>query len=387
MDKFRDEAQAHDIDALGDYRDALLSGATPAELERLSAGLDPALLRLVQQMRSVGVNHLPQPAPTFARELERQLRQELIGRRTTTLPIPDASSNGHVPGSLHQHLAQSHPVFSLARTQSWRRYLIAAALVLLVIAGGLLGMRLAVPEEPVMLIAVNAPAVQTLLDTTIEGQAQDWTPLTIEHWTFQPGSASLQIPPLSGPQWVVSDAAPLVATIDGQERDIPTDSGIVILPGQALSVRNPGSEARSLIRGVAAAGFSLEEYDRQRIARRIALDSGAHEALPPGRSRLIFDRLLLQPGSTLMIEPATGLDWIEVASGSLGLTLSGPSVPVNWRSGHEREITAGESLPALVPGTRVTLRNVGDEPLVLLRLQVIPMATSSTIEADEALTP
>jgi hypothetical protein len=278
---------------------------------------------------------------------------------------------------------QPSPKLRRARPHPWTRYLVAAALILLVIVGGVLGRRLATPEAPTMLIAANPPAVQTLLDTTIEGQSQAWTPLAIEHWTFQPGSASLQVPPLDGPQWVVSDAAPLVATIDGQERDIPTDSGLVILPGQALSVRNPGSEERSLIRGVAAAGFSLEEFDRQLIARQTALDSGAHEALPPGRSRLIFDRLLLQSGSTLMIEPATGLDWIEVTSGTLGLTLSGPSLPEHWRSGHEREIAAGESLPALVPGTRVTLRNIGDDRLVLLRLQVIPTTTRST-EPDVA---
>lgn len=383
MEMRKREAGAEE--ALSRYRNALVAGASPAELAKLAETLDPAIVQTLHQMRQRRQAEIAGPRPDFANGLEHDLLAAFGRSPTNTVPLtltPHMSPNGHT-GDVIPHRLPTR-LETVRRRWTPTHLAIAAALLLAVVGGALVARTFFPSTTTTVLDAANAPAVQTLLDTTIEGQAEGWTPLTIEHWTFQPGNAFLQISPLSGPQWVVSDAAPLMATIDGQEREIPADSGLVVLPGQALTVRNPGSEDRALIRGVAAAGFSLEEYDRQRIVRQIALDSGAHEALPPGRSRLIFDRLLLQPGATLMIEPATGLDWIEVTSGSLGLTLSGPSLPENWRSGHERDIAAGESLPALAPGTRVTLRNVGDDPLVLLRLQVIPATMTGEPTLDRA---
>jgi hypothetical protein len=126
----------------------------------------------------------------------------------------------------------------------------------------------------------------------------------------------------------------------------------------------------------------MEEYDRQSITRQIALDTEAHEALPPGESRVIFDRLILEPGTRLQIEPATGQDWVDIISGQLGLTLTGDNLPDNWQSGHEREVASSDLLPALVPGTRVSFRNVGDEPLVLLRLRVSPLSAATATAAS-----
>ena len=116
----------------------------------------------------------------------------------------------------------------------------------------------------------------------------------------------------------------------------------------------------------------MEPDDSGRV--QTALDTQAHEALPPGSSHVIFERLTLLAGTTLLLEPATGQDWLDIASGRLGVTLLGKGLPLNWQSGREREIAADELLPALVPGTKVTLRNVGDDPLVLLRLRVMPTA-------------
>jgi hypothetical protein len=81
------------------------------------------------------------------------------------------------------------------------------------------------------------------------------------------------------------------------------------------------------------------------------------------------------------LEPASGQDWLAVASGSLGLTLHGDGLPLGWQADREREVAAGELLPAFVPGTLVTLRNVGEAPLVLLRLRVLPIATGPPEEA------
>jgi hypothetical protein len=56
-------------------------------------------------------------------------------------------------------------------------------------------------------------------------------------------------------------------------------------------------------------------------------------------------------------------------------------LPPGWESDREQEVAAGDPLPALVPGTLVTLRNVGEEPLVLLRLRVLPIPTGAPEEA------
>lgn len=140
---------------------------------------------------------------------------------------------------------------------------------------------------------------------------------------------------------------------------------------------NTGPAVSSALRGVAEARFVYEEYDQSAITRQTALDTAAHEALPPGASRVVFERLTLVAGTTLVLEPATGQDWLSVASGRLGVTLLGRGLPLNWEAGREREIAVDELLPALVPGTKVTLRNIGDEALVLLRLRVMPAAASS----------
>jgi hypothetical protein len=124
--------------------------------------------------------------------------------------------------------------------------------------------------------------------------------------------------------------------------------------------------------------FSLEEYNRDAITMEAVLDTESHEALPPGASRVVLERLTLEPGASLATEPRAGQDLLDVVSGTLGLTLVGDGLPQGWRSGREREVGPAEPLPALVPGTRDTLHNVGEEPLILLRLRVLPLAETGS---------
>jgi hypothetical protein len=131
---------------------------------------------------------------------------------------------------------------------------------------------------------------------------------------------------------------------------------------------------------VAAASFSLEDYDRAVISKESALDTEAHEALPPGQSHIVFDRLTIPPGTLMTAEAATGQDWFDIVTGQLGLTLIGDVLPQGWESGRERELTADDTVPILVPGTRVTMRNVGDDPLVLLRLRVSSLPAGAAAE-------
>ena len=98
-------------------------------------------------------------------------------------------------------------------------------------------------------------------------------------------------------------------------------------------------------------------------------------------------RLTLPPGSVLPPEATGELDWFGVAAGQLGPTLNGAKLPVGWKGGVEREVAALERLPRLVPGTEVTLRNIGDVPLVVLRLTVLPVDQVSSESGQAAAAP
>lgn len=350
--------------------------------------LDPALAETVRKLRAL---HRP---PAIDPAFQRRLGEQLLGpvappgaapgpqpRRPADLTASPAL-NGHVP------------------TRAWgtvvvrpdrRRWLVVqlatAAVLALVLVGSLVVLRTVRQDADTtrnVLDAAHAPAVETLVDATIENPQAGWTPLSIERWTFQPGAATLSIAPVDGPQWLVAERGTLVVTTDGVAHDLVQGGALVVPAGQTLMIRNPGRDEVSLLRGLAAAAFVYEDYPRQAIAKQPALETQAHPALPPGSSRLVFERLTLLSGTTLLLEPATGQDWLAVTSGRLGLTLLGDGLPLNWQSGREREVTAGQSLPALVPGTRVTLRNVGEEPLVLLRLRVLPAAAAyDPIRSDE----
>jgi hypothetical protein len=100
----------------------------------------------------------------------------------------------------------------------------------------------------------------------------------------------------------------------------------------------------------------------------------------------VLDQLTLSAGSAL--PPLQAKPWVltEVGSGTLGLTLEGEELPFRWQSGAERKFQRGQALPALRPDTQTTFRNVGDDPLVLYRLSLMP-ETSATSSPVSVATP
>lgn len=338
---------------------------------------DPTLLPAVARLRAL--DRAQRADPQLADRIWAELMNE--AGITGAPPLPPAGPSA--PVSLNGRAAP-RPVRAeradASRPLLHRRPLprLAAAAVLLVsLAASLLVLRVAAPSrDATILDAAHAPAVETFVDTVVENPDATWTPLSVQRWTFQPGAAALTIPALTGPQWIVAEGSGLVISLGGAEQDLAPDAGLVVPSGQELVMWNTGQGASSALRGAAEARFVFEEYDQSVITRQTALDTEAHEALPPGPSRIVFERLTLLAGTTLVLEPATGQDWLDVASGQLGLTLLGDGVPLAWQSGREREVAAADVLPALVPDTKVTLRNIGDEPLVVLRLRVMPTAAS-----------
>ena len=65
----------------------------------------------------------------------------------------------------------------------------------ILLVGSVLLVRQVTVERPqTQLGAVGEPTTETLLDATLTGAAETWTPLAVERWRFQPG-ATLTIPP------------------------------------------------------------------------------------------------------------------------------------------------------------------------------------------------
>ena len=338
---------------------------------------DPTLLPAVSRLRALDRAQRVDP------RLADRIWTELMNEASVAGATPLAPAIPAAPVSLNGRAAP-HPWRAGGADDSrpalhqWPVRRVAAAAVLLVsLVASFLLLRIAAPSRNATILdAAYAPAVETFVDAVVENPSADWTPLAVQRWTFQPGAAALTIPALTGPQWIVAEGSGLVVSTGGVERDLAADAALIVPPDQELVMWNTGPAVSSALRGVAEARFVYEEYDQSSITRQTALDTEAHEALPPGTSRIVFERLTLVAGTTLVLEPANGQDWLDVASGTLGLTLLGDGLPLSWQSGREREIAADEVLPALVPGTKVTLRNIGDEPLVLLRLRVMPTAAS-----------
>ena len=114
------------------------------------------------------------------------------------------------------------------------------------------------------------------------------------------------------------------------------------------------------------------------------LISSSADALPGGSARLVLERLMLPPGSALPAQEASPLVWNEIGEGAVGLTLEGEQLPFRWKSGAERTFRGGQYLPVVQPGTRMTLRNAIDTPLVLYRLTITPSGAGGAAASTPA---
>ena len=339
---------------------------------------DPTLAATVSRLYAL--DDLPDIDASF----QRQLGASLLGTNvaadtlpgTAPLPLGDlgiqTSLNGHAA-------AQPWRVRALRSTipmrRGWPLAQLAAATLLLTLFGGLIAIRNATAPRPTTYLeAVGETQVDTLVDATLEGDSATAIPLAVERWTIPPGNSTVTVPLLDGPQWVVVESGTLMAVIDGEQHDLAPGASLVVPAGQTLVLGNAGQEEATALRGVATTRFVLEDYDRAVIRRSPALPTSAHPALPDGISHLLFERLTLPPGAMLSIEPVSGRDWVSVVCGQLGLTLGGDALPTGWQSGREQEIRAGELLPGLAVDTKVSLHNIGEEPLVLLRLRLTPLS-------------
>ena len=246
---------------------------------------------------------------------------------------------------------------------------------------------------PRALSASPEPIIETLLDTTTDSLPTGHAIVAVDRWTLRPSATALTVPPLARWVLVTVESGSLTATAAGTEHQLAARDTFVFPADQEVALRASGSEDATafivyLISGPRKrlAMFASESTDP--IAHSVEwLISTSADALPGGSARVVLERMTLPPGSALPPQEASPLVWTEVGAGAVRLMLEGEQLPFRWKSGAERTFQQGQYLPALQPGTQMTLRNGGDDPLVLYRLTLMPDSERSSGGTAIAGTP
>jgi mannose-6-phosphate isomerase-like protein (cupin superfamily) len=361
------------------YWDEIARGepATPDDL-------DPDLAALIRRLHALP--DVPPPDPTFAR----QLRESLMHATTTPLPLTDPRTslrrNGQSAPPVRRPILSGFPVSPVRWAPA---YLVTALLVMLVLIGSVLvigpGRPVSQDHIPLFLAAISGTpatletvATETLFDVPVDDLPTGTGTAGVVRWTLEPGPQPLLFPAQTGPRFLVVESGEVTATEAGVEHRLgPGDVYFAADPEEVVAIHVSGPETVSLLWGYVPnaereATRDLEAHDYDWLI------DGTYFALPGGSGRLVFEQLTLPPGSALPPLEARSLDWFEVGEGTLGVTLEGDDLPVGWPVGEERMFRVGTTTTVPIPpGTRMTLRNAGEDPLILYRLTLTPDAAAA----------
>jgi hypothetical protein len=228
------------------------------------------------------------------------------------------------------------------------------------------------------------PRTEILLDATTVGLPSEFAVVGVTRWALQPGPKPLIVPPHGGLVLVKVERGQLIATQHGVETRLL--AGEIFAPDDdtrevILHVRG-SDEAVIVVVGFQALGFTADcawGSDTLIQIQQLLIRAPAH-ALPEESVRLHLERVTVPPGSALPPQEVSPLMWTSVGEGMLGMTLEG-QMPFLWEPGQERTLYRGQAWPQIPDpiinplmsgGTRMTLRNAGDDPLVLYRLTLTP---------------
>jgi hypothetical protein len=221
---------------------------------------------------------------------------------------------------------------------------------------------------------------ETVLDATMDALPSGHNVVAVERWRLQPGSVPMTRPPSTGVVVIAAESGEITANQAGIAHQLAAGEPFT-LAAQEASLRASGPDEATafmvtIYAGANNAGHASERWDVDPIAHAVDYPiSTSADALPGGAGRIVLERLTLPPGSALPPQEANPLVWTGVGAGVLGLTLEGEHLPFRWKSGAERTFRPGQYLPPIQPGTHLTLRNAGEDPLILYRLTLTPRGT------------
>ncbi len=366
--------------AIDRYWDAIIRGERPAD------HIERSLAETIVQMHER--DDAPEPDPVFVARLERDLAAATYPQSSnvrTSLGGAAPSPNG--TASTHALPPPTSPRTIPLSRRALAPLLSAALLVLTLVAGFVaLGWR---TERPTP-VAVPAPASWSntlVLRAGLTAMPTGEVDVRIARWTFPDNAETWQSTAPSLPELVYVEAGSLVATVDAKATlaratsvkrgavsvlaggDIPLRSGdlLVVPAGARFALRADGENAPTLL-VVAFQGSPAEEEPVAVAPVGITaqrLGAGTLTGLPSESSIVILRRLDVGPRTALPEETTAGPELLVVEAGSVRLR-TGPDGPEVMRA-------VDNEASAVVPGgSRLSLRNAGDEPLALLRLMVIP---------------
>ena len=379
------------IPSLGRYWDAVAQGR-PADPGELVPSLAATVRQLHARDDALGAD------PTFAARLLADLEDQMHTmdlERTPLLGLPPlqrgSTRDPVVRVADRPRRAPRRPVwFAFAPFAS--AVLVVVAFATAYLAGGL--SRSTQPSAPpghlpaLMALATpapSAPTMETLLDSTTETLPTGHALIEVIQWTLQPGPTALTLPAIDGVVIVVPVSGDITATQSGSETRLVGGDPFVAA-NQEAAFRVTGAAAATMLSIVVDAAHEGHGYwstDPMAHDGESVISTSA-EALPGGTARLVVEQLTLPPGNALPAQEASPLAWTGVEAGALGLTLEGEHLPFRWKSGAERTFRAGQYLPALQPGTMMTLRNAGDDSLVLDRLTITPSGAAGAATGTPA---
>jgi hypothetical protein len=342
-------------------------------------GLDPELIDTIRRLHAL--RDVPPPDPTYAT----RLRESLIYATSVSLPLADPLTRPVLTEQLKPPARRAIlPPLPRPRGRWAVAQLATAALLLLTLISSLLVFgpgRSWQPAMPAYLPAISGTpeprervTTETLLDATTYGRAAGPGIVVFKRLTLQPSPKPLVVLPLTGPVFVLVDSGELTATAAGVEHRLAAgDSFSPAEPSQEVALRATGVETAVAYVVYLQTGPDLP-FPRDPVRQTLeVLIGGSTDGLLGCPCRLQVERFTLPPGSALPPLQANRWTWFAIGEGVLGLTLEGERLPYGFDAGEERTFRPGQYLPIdLVPldqpDTRMTLRNAGDDPLVLFRL-------------------
>ena len=366
--------------AIDRYWDAIGRGEDPADR------IDPRLAETIGRMHELA--DLPEPDPVFVAHLERDL--VALGH--------SRSSRGHVV--LHRDLVSPNgtarvqllPTPTPPRVVVPRRgataHLASAALLALTLVIGFVvfGPR----AERIAAPAVLAPASwsSTLLVRVglFEVPAGEMS-ARVDRWTLPARAGDWASRAASLPLLVYVETGSLVATVDAEaglaraasfkggaismpiDTEVPLRSGdLLVIPANApFTLRTDGEDAPTLLLVVlqrAPADVGPAAPAPPGITAQ-TLGMGTLPEVPGTSHTVVLRRLDAGPRTTIPAEITAGPELLVVEAGSVRLRSTADS-PEGMQG------VAGEASIAVPGGSRLALRNASNDPLVLLRLTVIP---------------
>lgn len=268
-----------------------------------------------------------------------------------------------------------------------RRYLPFVVLVLLsamlLAARTEIGDRAGFGHQGVVRAPIVPPGMTPIAGATLPTRFEERVDVTLILGTIAGGPAVGVAPPVLAHQLIEVESGIVVARHKGQDVELSPGSTLVVTAGESLAISNPSLTPAVLVMlyldPIPTSGLAGEVH-RSHMSMSTpgfpagstykAVVSSRTSAFPFDEADIRVNRLVLTAGSMGPDLQAEERAWIGIGRGTLGLTLNGPRLPLGWKPGDEQELAADRVLPIIPPGTELSVRNAGDEELVLYQVTI-----------------